>query len=338
MTDPLPSSGDPFVLAHRGASGYRPEHTLVAYRLGMELGADGLEVDVVATSDGHLVCRHEHEISSTTDVADRPEFADRRTVRHVPGRAAADGWFVEDFTLAELRTLRTRERMPKTRPGNTSYNDVESIPTFAEVLALVAELRQQRRCTLWAELKQPSYLGTLGHDLPAMILAELAAAGLDGGDADVTLECFEPTILQRLATMTTLPRVQLLEVAEKRPADLVALDDPRTYGDLAGSLDHLAEYATALGVHTTHVLAMDAAGALDHETALVGEAARRGLPVSVFTLRAENRFLPQDFRLSVDPPGPASRGDLPGFSRRLLQAGVAGLIADQPDLVERAPV
>lgn len=325
----------PRVIAHRGASGYRPEHTMSAYRLAVEQGADALEVDVVATRDGVLVCRHEHEIGGTTDVASRPEFADRRQMRAVPGRAEVTGWFAEDFALDELRTLRCRERMPKTRPDNTAYDGQEAVATLAEVLDLVVETRRSRPLGLLLELKHPAYLLSLGLPLAEPVLAALDEAGLKGPDADVTLECFEPTALTELSRLTELPLLQLLELAEKRPADLVAADDPRTYGDLAlpAALDELAGRVSALGVHTTHVFPVDPAGATGAVSHLVDEAAARGLGVTAFTLRAENRFLPTDLRLGNSPAG---HGDLATQVNAFADAGVDGLITDHPDVVLRA--
>ena len=257
----------PRVIAHRGASGERPEHTRSAYALAVEQGADGLEVDVVSTRDGVLVCRHEHQISGTTDVAEHPELADRRTTRTVPGRAEATGWFVEDLTYAELRSLRARERMPKTRPGSAAYDGLDLVPTLAEVLDLVAETRRTRPFSLWVELKHPSYLESLGLGLVEPVLAALADAGLegtgsDGQDADVVLESFEPTILTALSERTDLPLMQLLELADKQPADLAALGDARTFGDLTGhaALDEMAPRIAMLGVHTTHVFPVDPGG------------------------------------------------------------------------------
>lgn len=325
----------PRVIAHRGASGYRPEHTRSAYEQAVALGADGLEVDVVSTADGALVCRHEHEISATTDVAQHPEFAGRRVTRTVPGRADATGWFVEDFTLAELRTLRSRERMPGTRPHNTAYDGLDPVPTLEEVLALVVEARGSRPFGLMVELKHPAYLASLDLGVVEPLLAALADAGLDGPGADVMLECFEPTALAELAGRTGLPLVQLLELADHGPADLAALGDPRTYGDLAtpAALDEMAGRVTGLGVHTTHVFPLDPAGATGALSSLVDDGHARGLSVTAFTLRQENRFLPRDLRVGTDPAAP---GDLATQVRAFADAGVDGLITDHPDVVAAA--
>lgn len=325
----------PRVIAHRGASGYRPEHTRSAYELAVALNADGLEIDVVATSDGALVCRHEHEISGTTDVAQHPEFADRRVTRTVPGRAEATGWFVEDFTLAELRTLRTRERMPRTRPLNTTYDGFEPVASLDEVLQLVVEARRVRPLQLMLELKHPSYLASLGLDLVGPVLESLAEAGLDGPDADVLLESFEPTALTMLAGRTDLPLVQLLELADHQPADLVALGDPRTFGDLGtpAALDEMADRVSGLGVHTTHVFPLDPEGATGALSSLVDDGHAREMTVTAFTLRQENRFLPRELRVGTDPAAP---GNLAAQVRAFADAGVDGLITDHPDVVRAA--
>ena len=322
----------PRVIAHRGASGERPEHTRSAYALAVEQGADGLEVDVVSTRDGVPVCRHEHQIGGTTDVAEHPELADRRATRAVPGRAEATGWFVEDLTYAELRSLRARERMPKTRPDSAAYDGRDPVPSFAEVLDLVVETRRTRPFSLWVELKHPAYLDSLGLGLVEPVLAALAEAGLDGTDADVVLESFEPTALTALSERTDLPLMQLLELADKQPADLAALGDARTFGDLTGhaALDEMAPRITWLGVHTTHVFPVDPEGATGALSSLVDDAHARGMGVAAFTLRKENRFLPRDLRVGVDPAG---AGDLARQVAGFVDAGADALITDHPGLV-----
>ncbi|WP_344303601.1 glycerophosphodiester phosphodiesterase family protein [Nocardioides bigeumensis] len=319
----------PRVIAHRGASGERPEHTRSAYALAAEQGADGLEVDVVSTKDGVLVCRHEHQIGATTDVADHPGLADRRTTRTVPGRAEATGWFVEDLTYAELRTLRARERMPRTRPSSAAYDGRDPIPTLADVIDIVSDVRRSRPFSLWVELKHPAYLASLGLGLVDPLLAALESAGLDGPGSDVVLESFEPTALETLSQRTALPLMQLLELADKRPADLVALGDERTYGDLAShaALDEMAPRIAMLGVHTTHVFPIDPEGATGALSSLVDDSHARGIEVAAFTLRRENRFLPRDLRIGEDP---AAGGDLNRQVRAFVEAGADALITDHP--------
>ena len=156
-------AADPLIIAHRGASGERPEHTLASYERAIDQGADYIEPDLVLTRDGVLVARHENEIGGTTDVADHPEFADRKTTKTIDG-IAMTGWFTEDFTLAELRTLRARERLPDLRPANVRFNDLYLIPTFEEILKLVRakEAEQHRRIGLYPETKHPSYFAGIG--------------------------------------------------------------------------------------------------------------------------------------------------------------------------------
>ena len=187
----------PIVIAHRGASALRPEHTLAAYGLAIELGADFIEPDVVATRDGRLVARHENEISGTTDVADRPEFAGRRTVKVIDGREK-DGWFTEDFTLAELRTLRARERLPELR--GTAFDGRFEIPTLEEIVALAAA----SGVGVYPETKHPSYFASIGLALEEPLLAALA-----GFEGPVFIQSFEAGNLRELRERTRHPLVRL---------------------------------------------------------------------------------------------------------------------------------
>ena len=202
----------PQVIGHRGAPGYRPEHTLASYRLAIALGAEAVEPDLVMTADGVVVLRHETEISDTTDVARHPEFADRRTVKELGGREVS-GWFCEDFTLAELKTLRAVERLPERRPRNTRWDGRFEIATFDELLMLLAEesRRWDRRIGLHVELKSSSYLASIGLPLEDAVLASLRDHGLDRRDSGVVLQSFETTNLRWLRDRTDLPLVQLVE-------------------------------------------------------------------------------------------------------------------------------
>jgi len=325
----------PAVVAHRGASGHRPEHTLEAYRTAIRMGADDIELDLVITRDGVLVARHEAELSATTDVAARPELADRRTTRVVDGTERT-GWFVEDLTLGELKALGTRERMPASRPGNTAYDGVEGVPTFNEVLAMVGaeSVRRGRTVGVMVELKHAAYFDSIGLPLDPPLLADLARHGLDHPWARVTIMSFETTVLRRLAARTRLPLVQLLDHPHLHPADLVAVGDPRTYADLvtASGLDWVDEYADGVGPHRSLVLPRDAQDRLGAPTSLVHDAHHRGLTVHVWTLRAENRHLPADLRSGGSPD---ARGDLAGEARAFLDAGVDGLITDHPEVALR---
>lgn len=309
----------PLVIAHRGASGERPEHTLEAYRLAIEQGADFVEPDLVATKDGVLVCRHESEISGTTDVASRPEFASRRATRTVDG-ATVTGWFAEDFTLAEIRGLRARERLPHLR--GTAFDGRFGVPTVDEVLALVAEAnarpdRRGRRVGVYPETKHPSHFASLGLALEPRLLEALRRHGLDGPGAPVFIQSFEVGSLRRLASRTRVPLVQLF-ATEGRP------DMLRPEG-----LRDVATYAAAIGVHTSLVVPRDGRGRSLPPTSLVRDAHAAGLLVHVWTLRAENEFLPTELRRGTDA---AAHGDMEAQATLFLRAGVDGFFTDHPRL------
>jgi glycerophosphoryl diester phosphodiesterase len=326
----------PAVVAHRGASGHRPEHTLDAYRTAVRMGVDDLELDLVITSDGVLVARHESELSRTTDVADHPALAHLRTTRTIDG-VERTGWFVEDLTLAQLKTLTARERMPRTRAANTAYDGREGVPTFTEVLAMVGaeSARRGRAVGVMVELKHAAHFDAIGLPLDRPLLADLARHGLDHPWARVTLMSFETTILRRLAGRTRLPVVQLLDAAHRRPADLAAAGDPTTYGDLATreGLAWVDEYADGIGPRKDLVLPPDVDGAVGEPSSLVRDAHRAWLTVHVWTLRAENRFLPTHLRRG---DAPDALGDMAGEVRALLDAGVDGIITDHPEIALRA--
>jgi glycerophosphoryl diester phosphodiesterase len=325
-------SADPVVIAHRGASGYRPEHTLAAYRLAIRMGADYIEPDLVSTKDGVLVARHENEISGTTDVADRPEFADRRTTKVIDGRPVT-GWFTEDFTLAELKTLRAVERLPETRPGNTRYDGRYQVPTFDEVLELArAESRRTGRSIgVYPETKHPTYFDSVGLSLEEPLVAALRRHHLDRPGAKVFIQSFETRNLRDLARVTRVRLVQLVD-ASGAPYDLVASGDPRTYRDLTTpeGLAWIAEYADGVGAHKDLVLPRDATGATGEPSDLVDDAHDEDLLVHVWTLRDENRFMATDFRRGSDPD---AKGDARAEALAFLEAGVDGLFGDHPDTV-----
>ena len=308
----------PAVVGHRGASGLRPEHTIEAYRLAIAQGADDIELDLVPTRDGVLVARHESEISGTTDVASRPEFADRRTTKVIDGEEL-DGWFVEDFTLAEIKALTARERLPQLRPGNVEYDGRFGIPTFNEILAMVhaESVRQRRSIGVMAELKHAAYFDGIGLPLDVPLLADLRRHGVDHARSRVTVMAFETTILQRLAGRTRVPVIQLLEEPERRPADRTDL----TYAELATpeGLDFIDTYADGIGAHKGLVLPRDGEGAIGMPSPLVRDAHRRWLTVHVWTLRAEPRYLPHGLDLFAE-------------ASAFLAAGVDGLITDHPDV------
>ena len=319
------------VIGHRGASGYRPEHTLASYELAARLGADFMEPDVVATKDGVLVCRHEPEIGGTTDVAQHPEFADRRTTRMLDG-VSVTGWFTDDFTLAELRTLRARERLPQVRPANTAFDGKYQVPTFDEVLDLA---RHSRTCDgkplgVYPETKHPTYFDQRGLSLEEPLLAGLHANGLDRRGAPVFIQSFETTNLRQLAPKTDLPLVQLVDCAGA-PYDLKVAGDPRTYADLvtASGLRTVSRYADGIGACKDLLIPRKPDGSLGQPTTVIRDAHRAGMIVHAFTFRRENQFLPANFRSSTDPSGV---GDLVGEIRAFLNAGLDGFFTDNPDL------
>lgn len=324
------------VIGHRGASGYRPEHTLAAYELAARLGADHLEPDLVSTADGVLVCRHEPEIGGTTDVATRPEFADRRTVKEIDGLLTG-GWFVEDFTLAELRTLRVKERLPHLRAGNTLFDGRYPIPTFVEVLDLRQRLSAElgRPVGVYPETKNPSYFASIGLALEEPLLAALRWHGLDHAAACAFVQSFEVGNLRRLRELgLRTPVVQLLSSAGA-PFDLEQAGDRRGYAELAtpAGLHEIASYADAVGPAKGLVIGRRPDGSLGAPSRLVDDAHDAGLLVHAYTFRAENTFLPVDLRRGEAAAG---IGDAASELRAFIRAGVDGVFTDHPDVAVAA--
>ncbi|NEA34175.1 glycerophosphodiester phosphodiesterase family protein [Streptomyces sp. SID13031] len=311
------------VIAHRGASGYRPEHTPQAYRLAAALGADYLEPDLVATLDGILVVRHENELSGTTDVAEHAVFADRRITKIVDGTAVS-GWFAEDFTYEELRVLRARERMPALRAANTAYDGREGIQTFDEVVALARQesARLGRPIGVIPEIKHPAYFRRLGLPLEELLAERLVALGLHKGEA--MIQSFEPTSLRRLSVMTDVPLVQLID-SENAPNDFLRQGDNRTFADLIepAGLREISTYAQVLAPHKDLVIPRTASGGLGEPTRLVDLAHRAGLTVQLWTFRAERRFLPTGLDLAAE-------------LARFAATGVDGVFSDHPDIAVAA--
>jgi glycerophosphoryl diester phosphodiesterase len=334
--DARPGQPRPLLIAHRGASGYRPEHTLAAYRLAVEQGADFIEPDLVMTRDGVLVARHENQIGGTTDVAAHPAFASRRRHQLIDG-VGVEGWFTEDFTFAELRTLRARERLPGLRAANCRYGGQEPVPSFAEILQLLAELnaarktRGERPVGIYPEIKHPGHFAALRLAMEQPLLALLEA---HAGAAPVCIQSFETWNLKLLATRCVYPLVQLVDLAAG-PWDLCASGAVRSAAELLSDsgLDEIARYARVLGVHKQWVLPRDAMGALQPATDLVTRAHRAGLAVHAWTFRAENEFLPPALRRGTEP---AAHGALEEEIRAHVAAGIDGLFCDQPDIARRA--
>jgi glycerophosphoryl diester phosphodiesterase len=310
----------PIVIGHRGASGYRPEHTLAAYALAARQGADYVEPDLVATHDGVLVARHENEISTTTDVAAHPEFADRRTTKTIDGLPVT-GWFTEDFTLAELRTLRARERIPELRPRNARYDGRYRIPTLQQVIDLTRRLsrRLDRPIGIYPETKHPSYFRSIGLPLEGRLLRVLRRNRLNKRSAKVFVQSFEADSLQRLNRRTPVRLVQLLGVPVA-PTDLAAMRA-------------IARYADGVGPSKDYVVPLDATGRSLEPTPFVRRAHRAGLLVHPYTFRRENAFLPLELRRGSDPAAP---GNIAAEYEEFFELGVDGVFADQPDTAVRA--
>jgi glycerophosphoryl diester phosphodiesterase len=294
------------VIAHRGASGERPEHTLESYRLAIEEGADYIEPDLVMTRDGVLVARHENEIGGTTDVARHPEFATRRRVQVIDGETM-EGWFTEDFTLSELKTLRARERLPDLRPLNRVFDGRFTVPTFDEIMQLVIETNRLRAARaggsefqllgVYPETKHPAHFASLNLPLELELLNTLRRYDYAEAGSPVFIQSFDPNNLRQLRRMTRLPLVQLLEHEVGDPAVTAA------YADAIGIAKSLATTA-----------AVDAAHAAN-------------LKVHVWTFRAENEFLPDDLRRGSEL---AAHGDLDAEIGRFLERGIDGFFVDFP--------
>jgi len=325
----------PIVIAHRGASGYLPEHTLAAYSVAMLQGADFVEPDLVMTKDGQLIARHDNALDLTTDVASRPEFAARRTTKTVDG-VAVTGWFSEDFTLAEIKQLRAIERIPDARPANARFNGQFEVPTLKEIIELVqaTEKATGRRIGLYPETKHPTYFDSIGLSLEEPLVETLHASGWDEPTDPVFIQSFETGNLQELDEMTDLPLVQLIS-GSGAPYDLRSSGDTRTYADLAtaAGLQWISSYADGVGPSAGWVIPHNADGTLGEPTTFVHDAHRSGLLVHPYTFRNENTFLPTDFRAG-DPTHPGydgATGDAPAHYQAFLAAGIDGMFSDNPD-------
>ncbi|UNO39057.1 glycerophosphodiester phosphodiesterase [Streptomyces sp. MST-110588] len=321
----------PLIVGHRGASGYRPEHTFGSYQLALDMGADVIEQDLVPTKDGHLVCRHENDITATTDVGAHPEFASRKTTKTVDGTELT-GWFTEDFTLAELKTLRAKERIPGIRQHNTLYDGRWAVPTFEEVLKWADRQgrRRGRRVWLHIETKHPTYFRKLGLGLEERLAKLLKKYGRHRRGAPNFLQSFEPGSLQRLDELVDCPKVLLLGGLKDRPWDFTEAGDPRTVADLVtpSGLEWIAGFADGIGPDLGVIIPRDKDGRLTGPTSVVKDAHAAGLVLHPYTGRNENTFLPADFRRGSDPD---AYGDALGAYRRYLATGIDGLFSDNPD-------
>jgi glycerophosphoryl diester phosphodiesterase len=300
------ASPRPIVIAHRGASGHRPEHTLEAYRLAVEMGADFIEPDLVATKDGVLIARHENDIAGTTDVADR--FPDRKQTKTIDGQSIT-GYFSEDFTLAEIKTLRARERLAF---RSHAYDGQFQIPTFDEVIALAKDLgsRRGRPVGIYPETKHPTYFRSIQLPLEPPLLASLTKAGLNSREAPVFIQSFEQANLRELRKGTKVRLVQLVAT-------------PALLSD--AGLKDITSYADGVGAEKRLVLPVNDDGTLGTPTDLVTRAHALGLFVHIWTIRAEKEFLPAGYK-----------GRAEAEFEQFRQLGVDGVFTDFPDVGVRA--
>ncbi|HEY5624041.1 MAG TPA: glycerophosphodiester phosphodiesterase [Gammaproteobacteria bacterium] len=318
------------VIAHRGASGYRPEHTLAAYSTAALQGADYIELDLVSTRDGHLIARHDNLLNLTTDVAEHPEFAARRTEKTIDGRGMT-GWFSEDFALEEIRRLRAVERIPEIRPRNALHDGVYTVPTLEEAISVVRSLSSMlgRDIGLYIELKHPAYFKSLGLAMEQTLADILARNGYTSIEHRVFLQSFEVDSLRRLNELTDLRLVQLLG-SSGQPYDVEAAGGALSYADMASAagLVAIARYADGVGPDKDMIIPRSSSGDLDggRATSFVEHAHAAGLVVHPYTFRAENAFLPLNFRSSANR---SEAGDSAGEISEFLRLGIDGFFTDQ---------
>ena len=316
----------PLVIGHRGAPGYRPEHSRSSYELALAMGVDAVEPDVVATKDGILVVRHENEISGTTDVATRPEFADRKTTKRVDGQSLT-GWFTEDFTWAELSTLRGRERLPEVRVSSASFDDAQGILRLRDVLDIVRKGSSEhgREIGVVLEVKHATYFSGIGLDLAPLIAAELRDAGWAAGELPLVIESFEPTVLTQLRERGIAASYIYLIEAKGRPYDQLvahgkqALTYPATV--TPSGLDGLVGRFDGISVDKRMLLAPG--------NTIVADAHARGLQVFTWTCRPENAFLSAPYR---GEGGRGAYGDYEAEWSVIARQGIDGVFVDHPDL------
>jgi glycerophosphoryl diester phosphodiesterase len=332
-----PGSHDPaahkvIIIGHRGAAGYRPEHTLASYELAARMGADYIEPDLVSTKDHVLVARHEPNITDTTDVADHPEFASRKTTKTIDG-VTQTGWFTDDFTLAELKTLRAKERLPLVRQRNTIYNGHYQVPTFQEVIDLSKQLSRElaRPIGIYPETKHPTYFRSEGLPLEELLVKTLNRNDLNRPGAKVFVQSFEVNNLKALNKVLRVPIVQLLDAPTLKPAD----GSGKTYGEIAtaAGLKEVATYADGVGPSKDYIIPRDASGHSLPPTTFIADAHDAGLVVHPYTFRNENQFLPADDRLGdpADPNFPNLYGNAFAEDKRFFAAGVDGIFTDNSD-------
>jgi glycerophosphoryl diester phosphodiesterase len=320
----------PIVIAHRGASEYRPEESRSAYELAIEMGADYIEPDIVTTKDHVLVARHDNWLNDTTDVANHPEFASLKKTKTIDGVAHTD-WFTEDFTYAQLRTLRLKERLPDLRPGSSAFDGIDPVASLDEVL----QIAKDHHVGVYPETKHPTYFRSIGLPLEDELLKELAKYGFKGKNDKVFIQSFETSNLRALHKKTSIKLIQLIDT-QGAPYDFVANHDPRTYSDLVtpAGLKGIAQYAYGIGPGLTRIIPVDASNHALPPTTLVADAHHAGLAVHPWTVRPENSFLPVEYQQGnpSSPSFPRAEGDASRLLADFYKLGVDGIFSDDSAL------
>lgn len=331
----------PLLVAHRGASALRPEHTLASYAKAIEDGADFIEPDLVATKDGALVIRHENNIAETTDVAAHPEFAGRRTEKIVDGEKQV-GWFTEDFTLAELKTLRAKERLGQLRPVSAAMDGWFDLLTFEEMIDFAAaeSAARGRPIGLIPEIKHSTYFAGIGLPLEDRFLRTIAAHH-QTRTGPLIVQSFETANLRYLrGKLGRQPRLQLMQLcmtSDDRPADVVEAGGTLTYKELLkpARLAEVARYADILAPDTRTIIPLGPDGRLAKPGSVVADAHTAGLLVMPWTFRPENEFLAADFREGSDPAHRSVAGSVAEI-RAYLATGIDGFFTDDPAIGRQA--
>ena len=310
----------PIIIGHRGACGYRPEHTIASYELAIEMGADYIEPDIVSTKDGVLIARHENDITETTNVSDKPEFANRKTNKIINGKEVR-GWFTEDFTLTEIKTLRAKERLPF---RNHSYDGRFAIPTLQEIIDLAQQKSAEigRIIGIYPETKYPTYFKSINLALEDRLVSILKENGYTSSDAPIFIQSFEVENLKQLKELTDLPLIQLLDDKRMQPYDFVGKSDC-TYGDLTApkELAIIAEYAKGIGSYKRLIVPMGEHKKLKSATSLIQDAQAVGLKVHAWTFRNEDQYLAADYKTN-----PKAEYE------QFFELGLDGVFSDFPDL------
>ncbi|WP_373994555.1 glycerophosphodiester phosphodiesterase [Duganella sp. Leaf126] len=330
----------PLVFGHRGASALRPEHTLASYAKAIVDGADYVEPDLCATKDGVLVARHEAFLSETTDVASRKEFASRKTRKTIDGDTH-EGWFVDDFTLAELKTLRAVERIPQYRPGSAAYDGMFQVVTFEEIIDFVAAAAAAhgRIIGIVPELKHSTYFASVGLPLEERFLSIIAAHDYTRRNP-LEIQSFEVANLKalraRLGSRANLRLMQLVITDKVRPMDVAAAGGTLTFAEMCtpAGLRDIARYADVVAPPTRAIIPLKKDGSLAAPSSLVEDAHRAGLRVEPWTFRPENHFLAADFRNGPD----TARNEAGSIAeiKRYLATGIDGFFTDDPALGRKA--